>query len=106
MSESSSSLADGLEVLGVGVLAGRLGGPVGHAGTGYLSGGRKLLTCFCGGPGRGARCGQQASKQAGKAPRTQGHPLRTKRFRIRATLKQNKHMYKNTSGYVYRWVTP
>ena len=52
------------------------------------------------------RCGGHASKQAGKALRSQGHPHRTKRSRILATLKQNKGMYKNTSGYVHRWVKP
>ena len=59
-----------------------------------------------GGLARG-RCGEHASKQAGKALRSQGHHHRTKRSRILATLKQNKSMYqKNTSGYVHQWVKP
>ena len=53
-----------------------------------------------------ARCGGHAGKQAGKALRSQGHPHRTKRPRIVATLKENKSMYKNKSGYVHRWIKP
>ena len=38
------------------------------------------------------RCGGHASKQVGKALRSQGHPHRTKRSGILATLQQNKSM--------------
>ena len=101
MLESSSALRDGLEVLGVRVLVGLLEGPEWHAAIGYPSSGRTVLTHSCGGPGDGARCGRHASKHAVKARRSQGHPHGTKVSRILATLKQNKGMYKNTSGYVH-----
>ena len=41
-------------------------------------------------PVHGVRCAGHASKQAGKALRSQGHPNRTKRSTILATLKQKK----------------
>ena len=90
MLESSSAPGDGLEVLGSGVLFGFLEGLEWHATTAYLSGGRTLLTPSRGGPVQGSHCGGHASKQAGKALRSQGHPHRTKRCRILATLKQEK----------------
>ena len=46
---------------------------------------------LCGGLAT-ARCSRHASKQAGKALRSQGHPHRIKRSRILATLQQNKGM--------------
>ena len=59
-----------------------------------------------GGLVHGSRCSGHASTPVGNALRSQGHPHRTKRARILATLKQNESMYKNTSGYVHRWVKP
>ena len=59
--------------------------------------------CSLGGLATG-RCGGHASKQAGKALLSQGHPHRIRHSRILATLEQNKRMYKNTSGYVHRRV--
>ena len=52
------------------------------------------------------RSGRYTSNQAGKALRSQGHPQRAKLSTILATLKQNKSMYINTSGYVHSWVKP
>ena len=77
------------EVLGVGVLLALLDGPEWNAGIGYLSGGRTLFTCSRGGLATG-RCGGHASKQAGKALRSRGHPQRTKRSGILAILNKTK----------------
>ena len=66
-----------------------LDGPEWNAGIGYLSGGRTLFTCLCGGLATG-RCGGHASKQAGKALRSRGHPQRTKRSGILAILNKTK----------------
>ena len=92
MFESSLARRDGLEDLGVGVLFGLLEAPEWHAATGYLCSCRMPLTCY----------GGHASKQAGKALRSQGLPHRTKLSRILTTLKQNKSMYTNTSRYIQR----
>ena len=103
---SSSALRDGLEVLRVGVLVGLLEGAEWHAGTGYFSVSRPVLTCYRGGPVHGSRCGAHACKQATKALRSQGHPHRTKCPTILASFQQNEGMYTNTSGYVAQWVKP
>ena len=93
MLESSSALRDGLQVLGVGVLVGLLEGPKWHAGAGYLSGGRTLLMHSPSGPAHGSHWGGHASKQEDKALRSRGHPQRTKRCSILATLKKKKRKY-------------
>ena len=64
MSESSSAIRNGLEVLGVGVLVGLFDGPEWHSGMGYLSGGRTLLTCSR--EGAWPRTLQRTRKQAGR----------------------------------------
>ena len=52
------------------------------------------------------RCGRHTRKQAGKALHSHGHLHSTKLSSILATRQQTNCMYKNTSGYVHRWVKP
>ena len=94
MSESSSAIPNGLEVLGVGVLVGLLDSPESHAWDWVPQRQKKAFDAFPWGGLTTERCGGHASKQAGKALRSKGHPHRTKRSRILATLKENEGMYK------------